>query len=83
MLEKCDVGWKYFKEGCYKYFATPKSWENSLDSCRSKGAKLTVVESEEENEYVLGVCSSMKKITIAVTRTRQETWMTKKMRNEK
>ncbi len=49
-LEKCELGWKHFKNGCYKYFGETKTWEDALDSCQSKEAKLTVIDDSEENE---------------------------------
>jgi hypothetical protein len=49
-LEKCEPGWKHFKNGCYKYFDETKTWEDALDSCQSMEAKLAVIEDSEENE---------------------------------
>ena len=48
----CDPGWKYFKGNCY--FVSPKfkDWEDARNDCRMKGADLTSIQSNEENNFL-------------------------------
>ena len=48
----CPAGWHYYRDSCYKYYSTPKAWEDAYRYCQVHNAKLASVENEPENRYV-------------------------------
>ena len=50
--EACGIGWKRFSDTCYKIVTYRKTWERSVADCRSAGAHLVKVTSQEELDYL-------------------------------
>jgi len=48
----CEPGWHYYKDKCFKYFASPKVWEDAHSFCQSTGASLATISNDDENKYV-------------------------------
>lgn len=46
--KKCPTGWKKFQRSCYYISAGKKNWNLSRDYCKSKGADLAIIKTQEE-----------------------------------
>ncbi|XP_033479011.2 uncharacterized protein LOC117254724 [Epinephelus lanceolatus] len=44
-------GWMYFRGSFYNISSTEKTWADSRDDCRRKGADLVIINSKEEQEF--------------------------------
>ncbi|KAF3694509.1 C-type lectin domain family 10 member A MMGL Macrophage asialoglycoprotein-binding protein 1 [Channa argus] len=51
----CPTGWRKFSCSCYLLSSLSGSWERGREDCRVKGADLLVIESDEEQTFVLGL----------------------------
>ncbi|XP_067371556.1 CD209 antigen-like protein C [Channa argus] len=51
----CPTGWRKFSCSCYLLSSLSGSWERGREDCRVKGADLVVIESDEEQTFVLGL----------------------------
>ncbi|XP_047672851.1 C-type lectin domain family 4 member E-like [Tachysurus fulvidraco] len=55
-LQKWSKLWNYTIHHSLKYFTTKRtSWNKTREECRSKGADLVIINSQEEQEYISGV----------------------------
>ncbi|XP_009976356.1 PREDICTED: C-type lectin domain family 4 member M-like, partial [Tauraco erythrolophus] len=46
------AGWQQFARTCYFFSTTPKPWLAARDSCADFGARLVVVDTEQENKFL-------------------------------
>ncbi|CAG5127969.1 unnamed protein product [Candidula unifasciata] len=53
--QACKEGWEHFNGNCYGYGDTPVSWTEAATICSVIGATLAEVDSEEENEFLVGL----------------------------
>ncbi|XP_035859482.1 CD209 antigen-like protein D [Sander lucioperca] len=44
-------GWEYFSGSFYYISSTKKTWQQSRDDCRQKGADLVIINSKEEQDF--------------------------------
>ncbi|KAK7094113.1 hypothetical protein V1264_007778 [Littorina saxatilis] len=50
--DKCPRSWKLLGESCYKYISIAATWQNAQVECKTMGAGLVEIDSEEENSFV-------------------------------
>uniref|UniRef100_A0A672HIM9 C-type lectin domain-containing protein n=2 Tax=Salarias fasciatus TaxID=181472 RepID=A0A672HIM9_SALFA len=48
----CPLFWYSFKDRCYRYFATDKTWADAEYYCVSQGANLVSIHSVQEHNFV-------------------------------
>ena len=48
----CEEGWHQHNTSCYWFSNTRKDFEPAMDSCNEKGAYLTDILDEEENNFI-------------------------------
>ena len=48
----CEPGWSFYNGSCYFTSETCETWSNASTICRSMGANLPAIESQEENVYI-------------------------------
>ncbi|XP_037388628.1 CD209 antigen-like protein C [Pygocentrus nattereri] len=51
----CPAGWTKFRSSCYYMSTFGKTWEESRQDCRMKGADLVIINSREEQIFVSGL----------------------------
>uniref|UniRef100_A0A4W5LZJ5 C-type lectin domain-containing protein n=1 Tax=Hucho hucho TaxID=62062 RepID=A0A4W5LZJ5_9TELE len=59
MILKQD-GWKYINSGLYYISTETRSWDESRRYCQNKGLDLAIINSEEEQAFLIGVASAKK-----------------------
>lgn len=47
-----EPGWTFYNGSCYYSGGTCETWSNASNICRSMGANLPAIESQEENVYI-------------------------------
>ncbi|PFX13617.1 CD209 antigen-like protein E [Stylophora pistillata] len=52
MPDVCELGWNFYNGSCYYTSDTCKTWSDASTICRSMGANLPAIESQEENVYI-------------------------------
>ncbi|KAL9984804.1 hypothetical protein ACROYT_G007139 [Oculina patagonica] len=52
MPDVCEPGWSFYNGSCYFTSETCETWSNASKICRSMGANLAAIESQEENVYI-------------------------------
>ncbi|XP_046905844.1 C-type lectin domain family 4 member M-like isoform X2 [Hypomesus transpacificus] len=77
----CPLGWWRFSSSCYHISTEAKSWAESRQDCKSKGADLVVIDSREEQAFlhIFG-----KRVWIGLTDSEKEgtwTWLDGKLIN--
>ncbi|XP_017695400.1 PREDICTED: C-type lectin domain family 6 member A-like [Lepidothrix coronata] len=50
---RCSAGWQLFGKSCYSFSWESWSWEEAREACADLGSHLVVVNSEEEQEFLL------------------------------
>ena len=51
-LDVCEDGWSFFNGSCYFTSDTCETWTNASTKCRSMGANLVSVHTQEENVFI-------------------------------
>ena len=51
-LDVCEDGWNFFNGSCYFTSDTCETWTNASTKCRSMGANLVSVRTQEENVFI-------------------------------
>ncbi|XP_055767882.1 CD209 antigen-like protein C, partial [Salvelinus fontinalis] len=76
LVEKvCPQGWKKLGSSCYYVSTELKSWEESRQDCRDRGADLVVIKSQEQQTFVNWLCGVKKYVWIGLTDSVTEgTW---------
>ncbi|XP_071264055.1 CD209 antigen-like protein C isoform X2 [Salvelinus alpinus] len=52
LKQTCPEGWQQFESSCYFLFTEAKTWEESRQDCRGRGADLVIVNSDKEQEFL-------------------------------
>ena len=56
-INGCDMaGWFAYNGSCYLPVNNRVSWIDAREDCRNKNADLVVIETEEEDAFVRGMC---------------------------
>ncbi|CAJ1059161.1 uncharacterized protein LOC115426795 [Xyrichtys novacula] len=72
----CDTGWKKYGLSCYLVSTAKKNWAASREDCKTQGADLAIINSEEEQDFVTGLKSWGENTWIGLTDSAQEgNWM--------
>ena len=50
--EACGIGWKPFRDSCYKMITSVKTWRQGFEHCESAGSQLVKVTDQEELTYI-------------------------------
>ncbi|XP_045572268.1 CD209 antigen-like protein E [Salmo salar] len=76
LVEKvCPQGWKKLGSSCYYVSTEYKSWEESRQDCRNRGAHLVVINSQEKQTLVNWLCGVKNYVWIGLTDSVSErTW---------
>ncbi|XP_031670683.1 CD209 antigen-like protein E isoform X4 [Oncorhynchus kisutch] len=76
IVEKvCPRGWKKLGSSCYYVSTEEKSWEESRQDCRDRGAHLVVIKSEDDQTFVNWLCGVKNYVWIGLTDSVTEgTW---------
>ncbi|XP_029599503.1 C-type lectin domain family 4 member E-like isoform X1 [Salmo trutta] len=76
LVEKvCPQGWKKLGSSCYYVSTESKSWEESRQDCRNRGADLVVINSQEKQTLVNWLCGRKNYVWIGLTDSVTEgTW---------
>ncbi|XP_038841117.1 CD209 antigen-like protein C [Salvelinus namaycush] len=71
----CPQGWKKLGSSCYYVSTELKSWEESRQDCRDRGADLVVINSQEKQTLVNWLCGRKDYVWIGLTDSVTEgTW---------
>ncbi|XP_045569554.1 C-type lectin domain family 4 member M isoform X1 [Salmo salar] len=71
----CPQGWKKLGSSCYYVSTESKSWEESRQDCRNRGADLVVINSQEQQTLVNWLCGRKNYVWIGLTDSVTEgTW---------
>ncbi|XP_065841247.1 uncharacterized protein [Oscarella lobularis] len=54
----CPSGYSPFQQSCYKYFLSPKSWQDARAQCQADGGDLVSIANQEEYTFVQSLYSS-------------------------
>uniref|UniRef100_A0A674A7T4 C-type lectin domain-containing protein n=1 Tax=Salmo trutta TaxID=8032 RepID=A0A674A7T4_SALTR len=74
-LTVCPQGWKKLGNSCYYVSTESKSWEESRQDCRNRGADLVVINSQEKQTFVNWLCGVKDYVWIGLTDSVTEgTW---------
>ncbi|XP_052321006.1 CD209 antigen-like isoform X18 [Oncorhynchus keta] len=76
LVEKvCPQGWKKLGSSCYYVSTEKKSWQESRQDCRDRGAHLVVIKSQEQQTLVNWLCGVKNYVWIGLTDSVSEgTW---------
>nr|XP_029513094.1 C-type lectin domain family 4 member M-like [Oncorhynchus nerka] len=76
LVEKvCPQGWKKLGSSCYYVSTEEKSWKESRQDCRDRGADLVVIKSQEQQTLVNWLCGRKNYVWIGLTDSVSEgTW---------
>ncbi|XP_031670678.1 C-type lectin domain family 4 member M-like isoform X3 [Oncorhynchus kisutch] len=71
----CPDGWKKLGSSCYYVSTETKSWEESRQDCRNRGADLVVIKSKDDQTFVNWLCGVKNYVWIGLTDSVSEgTW---------
>uniref|UniRef100_A0A8K9X7N3 C-type lectin domain-containing protein n=1 Tax=Oncorhynchus mykiss TaxID=8022 RepID=A0A8K9X7N3_ONCMY len=71
----CPRGWKKLGSSCYYVSTEKKSWEESRQDCRNRGAHLVVIKNQEQQTLVNWLCGRNNYVWIGLTDSVSEgTW---------
>ncbi|XP_063074780.1 C-type lectin domain family 4 member E-like [Engraulis encrasicolus] len=71
----CLNSWLRFQSSCYMVSAVETDWNNSRRTCRENNADLVIIDSKEEQEFLIGVGKDSKEVWIGLSDSDQEgTW---------
>ncbi|XP_045569535.1 C-type lectin domain family 4 member E-like, partial [Salmo salar] len=71
----CPQGWKKLGSSCYYVSTEYKSWEESRQDCRNRGADLVVIKSEDDQTFVNWLCGVKNYVWVGLTDSVTEgTW---------
>ncbi|XP_029599507.1 CD209 antigen-like protein C [Salmo trutta] len=76
LVEKvCPQGWKKLGSSCYYVSTESKSWKESRQDCRNRGADLVVIKSKDDQTFVNWLCGVKNYVWIGLTDSVTEgTW---------
>ncbi|KAI5087738.1 CD209 antigen-like protein C, partial [Silurus meridionalis] len=60
-------GWINFRSSFYYVSNEKKSWEESRQNCRDKGADMMIINSKEEQEFIIKHISSIREVWIGLS----------------
>ncbi|XP_063997706.1 hepatic lectin-like [Pogoniulus pusillus] len=70
---KCSGGWKLFGKSCYSFSSQAMSWQDAKETCTDLGAHLVIVDSEEEQTFLVeNINSSSSSYWLGVTDQEKE-----------
>ncbi|XP_036439660.1 CD209 antigen-like protein A [Colossoma macropomum] len=73
-LHTCNVtGWLYFKSSFYYISTEKKSWDDSRQYCRERGADLVIINSSEEQDFLANILVSIKSFIAWIGLTDRDT----------
>ncbi|XP_070965365.1 C-type lectin domain family 4 member E-like [Oncorhynchus clarkii lewisi] len=53
--QHCQEGWRYFDSSLYFLSTEEKTWKQSREDCKGRGADLVIINSREEQTFVLNL----------------------------
>ncbi|XP_027296061.2 CD209 antigen-like protein E [Cricetulus griseus] len=56
LCRPCSWDWIFFHGNCYFFSVTKRNWTDSLIACQEVGAQLIIIESYEEQDFLLKMC---------------------------
>uniref|UniRef100_A0A8C7MEU0 C-type lectin domain family 4 member E-like n=1 Tax=Oncorhynchus kisutch TaxID=8019 RepID=A0A8C7MEU0_ONCKI len=59
MGQYCQEGWRYFDSSLYFLSTEKKTWEESRQDCKRRGADLVIINSREEQEFLFNLKRSV------------------------
>ncbi|XP_067440270.1 CD209 antigen-like isoform X1 [Thunnus thynnus] len=65
--KKCPSGWRKFELSCYYTSIEKKTWSQSREYCKSKGADLAIIKSQAEMTFINSLYGSEKEVWIGLT----------------
>ncbi|XP_067458696.1 C-type lectin domain family 4 member F-like [Thunnus thynnus] len=69
----CSAGWSTFSFTCYLISTKSGSWEKGRKDCRARGADLVVIDSYEEQEFLINITKQASWIGLS-DREKEGTW---------
>ncbi|XP_034543824.1 CD209 antigen-like [Notolabrus celidotus] len=65
--KRCSNGWRIFENNCYFTSVLKKTWNGARTYCKSSGADLAIVKSQDEMDFINGLYESDKEVWIGLT----------------
>ena len=65
IVATCSSPWKTHGDHCYRLMDQAKGkWTDARETCRALGAELPVINSQEENDFILGVARAASQVPL-------------------